>query len=255
MAAPRSAWTGGAWCFPPSSTAHPSRQGPYLAPRRQSRRQLHGRADHGGRRDREANWTADDVRAPDGFRPARRLRPRHPRHPHPSRRPAAAGRDLLPGVRRDAPALGRPDRAAGRLPRAASTARDAAGSHSSTGVVAEPAACSARSPTRSPTSRTARPFFRLPIEHGLAVDFHVDETGDGRSPRLRMHRRSGAAGTASTARLRSAIAARSPCSRGAEADARSTSCAKAGLRVVSLPMCNLYLQDRRTAAARRAGAA
>jgi hypothetical protein len=82
-------------CSPPSSTATPISTRAISGRAAQPRRHLHGRADR-VRDDREANWSAEDVAA-HGFRAALRLRPRHPRDPHPSRlrrpgRPPSMGR-------------------------------------------------------------------------------------------------------------------------------------------------------------------
>jgi hypothetical protein len=64
--------------------------------------------------DREANWSAADVRARMDFRPALGLRARDRGDPHPPRLRRQADRDHLAGLRRDAAAMGGPHRAPGR---------------------------------------------------------------------------------------------------------------------------------------------
>ncbi len=86
-------------------------------------------------------------------------------------------------------------------------------------------------------------FLRMAAERGLSADFHVDETMDPASNTLRM---------IAEAVLETGFAAPvvvghcCSVSTMAEAEALATLdlVAKAGLHVVSLPMCNLYLQDR-----------
>lgn len=86
-------------------------------------------------------------------------------------------------------------------------------------------------------------FFRLAAEHGLHADFHADETQDPDSRCLR---------AIAEAKLRNRYEGRvlvgHCCSlaRQPEGEARATIArvAEAGLDVVSLPMCNMYLQDR-----------
>ncbi|MGI1662490.1 cytosine deaminase [Palleronia sp. KMU-117] len=88
-----------------------------------------------------------------------------------------------------------------------------------------------------------RAFFRLAADRGLQADFHVDETMDPDAETLRL--------IAETV-LETGFAARVTvghcCSLSAQDEARAMDTldlvAKAGLNVVSLPMCNLYLQDR-----------
>ncbi len=86
-------------------------------------------------------------------------------------------------------------------------------------------------------------FFELAGDRGLEVDFHSDETLDGASEALRM-----------IAEIVLEIGWERPvtvghcCSLSTQNEARALDTldlvAKAGLNVVSLPMCNLYLQDR-----------
>lgn len=88
-------------------------------------------------------------------------------------------------------------------------------------------------------------FFALAAERNLQVDFHVDETMDPTSETLR---------TICEAKLETGFDAPIQvghlCSLSAQDEARALDTldlvAKAGLNVVSLPMCNMYLQDRNT---------
>jgi len=88
-----------------------------------------------------------------------------------------------------------------------------------------------------------RDFLSMAAARGLTADFHVDETQDPTSNTLR---------AIAEAVLETGFAAPvvvghcCSVSRMAEAEAMETLdlVAKAGLNVVSLPMCNLYLQDR-----------
>ncbi len=85
--------------------------------------------------------------------------------------------------------------------------------------------------------------FRLAIERGLDLDFHVDETADPRAVSLRL-----IAEAAQRHRFAGRIVAGHCCSLAMQPpdDVRSTldRVADAGISVVTLPMCNLYLQDR-----------
>jgi len=87
--------------------------------------------------------------------------------------------------------------------------------------------------------------FALAIEHGLDLDFHADETDDVAAVSLRK-----IAEAALWNNFEGKILVGHCCSlaRQADRDVLETldKVAKAGLSVVSLPMCNLYLQDRRT---------
>jgi cytosine deaminase len=86
-------------------------------------------------------------------------------------------------------------------------------------------------------------LFRLASEEGLDLDFHVDETQDPGSRSLRH-----IAETALRYRFSGQITVGHCCSlaRQHEDEAREVVdlVAQAGIAVVSLPMCNLYLQDR-----------
>ncbi|BCH32028.1 amidohydrolase [Mesorhizobium sp. L-8-10] len=87
-------------------------------------------------------------------------------------------------------------------------------------------------------------IFRAAIEHGLDLDFHADETDDVSAVSLRKIAEaslwSGFEGKVLVGHCCSL--ARQPDREVADTLAKV---AKAGLSVVSLPMCNLYLQDRR----------
>ncbi|PWR01511.1 cytosine deaminase [Meridianimarinicoccus roseus] len=86
-------------------------------------------------------------------------------------------------------------------------------------------------------------FFRLAAERGLAADFHVDETMDPESETLRA-----IAKTVIETGFEAAVTVGHLCSLSTQTEARALDTldlvAKAGLNIVSLPMCNLYLQDR-----------
>jgi cytosine deaminase len=86
-------------------------------------------------------------------------------------------------------------------------------------------------------------FFRLAAERGLAADFHVDETLDPAANTLRL-----IAEAVLALGFDAPVVVGHCCSLAAMAEAEALATldlvAKAGLHVVSLPMCNLYLQDR-----------
>ena len=88
-----------------------------------------------------------------------------------------------------------------------------------------------------------RAFFRIASDHGLDLDFHVDETNDPSSRSLAL-----IAETALEFRFTGRILAGHCCSLSLQDDAEAArtieAVAKAGISVVSLPMCNIYLQDR-----------
>ncbi len=87
-------------------------------------------------------------------------------------------------------------------------------------------------------------FFRLAEARGLSADFHVDETLDPAAETLRM-----IAETVIETGFAAPVVVGHCCSLSAQDEARAMSTldlvAKARLHVVSLPMCNLYLQHRR----------
>jgi cytosine deaminase len=87
-------------------------------------------------------------------------------------------------------------------------------------------------------------FFSLAEDRGLAMDLHLDETGDPTSRTL-----DAVARTAIRRRFKAPIQVGHVCSLSvqteAEAMATITLCAEAGLNVINLPMCNMYLQGRR----------
>lgn len=87
-------------------------------------------------------------------------------------------------------------------------------------------------------------MFRAAMERGLDLDFHADETDDTQAVSLRLiaeaalrHRHTGRILVGHCCAL-----ARQP-----DAEVLDTldKVARAGISIVSLPMCNLYLQDRR----------
>lgn len=88
-----------------------------------------------------------------------------------------------------------------------------------------------------------RTYFRMASERGLAADLHVDETLDPTSNTLRM-----ISETVLETGFDAPVVVGHCCSVSAMAEDEALATldlvAKAGLNVVSLPMCNLYLQDR-----------
>ncbi|GIT91690.1 amidohydrolase [Jannaschia pagri] len=86
-------------------------------------------------------------------------------------------------------------------------------------------------------------FFRMAEARGLAADFHVDETMDPGSETLRM-----IAETVLETGFTAPVTVGHCCSLSTQDEGRALNTldlvAKAGINVVSLPMCNLYLQDR-----------
>jgi cytosine deaminase len=86
-------------------------------------------------------------------------------------------------------------------------------------------------------------FFTLAEERGLALDLHLDETGDAQSRTL-----DAVARTALRRGFRAPIQVGHVCSLSVQEEAAALAtiarCAEAGLRVVNLPMCNMYLQGR-----------
>ena len=88
-------------------------------------------------------------------------------------------------------------------------------------------------------------FFRIAMQRGMAADLHVDETADAGSATLRM-----IAESVLRTGFDAPVTVGHCCSLArqsfSEADRTLDLVAKSGLSVVSLPMCNLYLQDRRS---------
>ena len=88
-----------------------------------------------------------------------------------------------------------------------------------------------------------RAFFRHATSRNLAADFHVDETGDATVANLRL-----IAQTVLDTGFDAPVTVGHCCSLAVQAEAEALHTldlvARAGLNVVSLPMCNLYLQDR-----------
>ncbi|MDR6291906.1 MULTISPECIES: cytosine deaminase [Inquilinus] len=93
-------------------------------------------------------------------------------------------------------------------------------------------------------------IFRHAIEHGLDLDFHADETGDPEVRSLAM-----IAEAAIRHRYRGRVLVGHCCSLARQPedviDRTLDLVAEAGLAIVSLPMCNMYLQDRRSGATPR----
>lgn len=89
-------------------------------------------------------------------------------------------------------------------------------------------------------------------EHGLDVDLHLDETQDPRSGGLRL-----LAEAVLTRKFAGTVTAGHCCSLARQDDDEAKRTidlvAEAGINIVSLPMCNLYLQDRREATPRYRG--
>ncbi len=86
-------------------------------------------------------------------------------------------------------------------------------------------------------------FFSLAEDRGLELDLHLDETGDAQSRTL-----DAVARTALRRGFRAPIQVGHVCSLSVQdaSDAMATiaRCAEAGLSVINLPMCNMYLQGR-----------
>ncbi|KIN77615.1 cytosine deaminase [Sulfitobacter mediterraneus] len=96
-----------------------------------------------------------------------------------------------------------------------------------------------------PDPRVAvRDFLSIAQSRGLAVDMHVDETADPSSNYLRL-----IAETVLEMDFDAPVSVGHCCSLAMQDEAEAMQTidlvAKAGLNVVSLPMCNMYLQDRR----------
>ena len=86
-------------------------------------------------------------------------------------------------------------------------------------------------------------FFALAEARGLGIDLHLDETGDPTSRTL-----DAVARTAIHRGFKAPLQVGHVCSLSvqgeAEAHATIALCAEAGVRVINLPMCNMYLQGR-----------
>jgi cytosine deaminase len=93
-------------------------------------------------------------------------------------------------------------------------------------------------------------LFGHAIEHGLDLDFHADETGDPAVRTLAL-----IAEAAIRHRFRGRVLVGHCCSLARQPedviDRTLDLVAEAGLAIVSLPMCNMYLQDRRAGATPR----
>jgi cytosine deaminase len=88
-----------------------------------------------------------------------------------------------------------------------------------------------------------RGFFKLAMDRGLDVDFHADETADPSATTLRV-----IAETVLELGYHGAVSIGHCCSLAVQPEAEAYETldlvAKAGLNIVALPMCNMYLQDR-----------
>src|SRR6056297_1277157 len=97
-----------------------------------------------------------------------------------------------------------------------------------------------------------RTFFAMASERGLDADFHVDETMDPGSETLRR-----IAKAVLETGFDGRVVAGHCCSLSTQDEERAMDTldlvARAGMNVVSLPMCNLYLQDRGPGTPRRRG--
>ena len=87
-------------------------------------------------------------------------------------------------------------------------------------------------------------FFTLAEERGLALDLHLDETGDDSARTL-----DAVARTALRRNFKAPIQVGHVCSLSVQTEEAAMAtialCAEAGLRVINLPMCNMYLQGRK----------
>jgi cytosine deaminase len=91
--------------------------------------------------------------------------------------------------------------------------------------------------------RALERIFRLAMENGLDLDFHVDESEDPAARSLR-HIADTALRLGFSGRINVGHCCSLALQPAAEADETLSRVAEAGITVVSLPMCNLYLQDR-----------
>ncbi|AOZ68264.1 cytosine deaminase [Rhodobacter xanthinilyticus] len=91
--------------------------------------------------------------------------------------------------------------------------------------------------------RRLRAFFDHAVRHELDTDFHVDETGDPSVATLRAIAEV-VLETGFTGRVTVGHCCSLAVQEEAEAEKTLDLVARAGLDVVSLPMCNMYLQDR-----------
>ena len=88
-------------------------------------------------------------------------------------------------------------------------------------------------------------FFALAEDRDLALDLHLDETGDPTSRTL-----NAVARTAIKRNFKAPIQVGHVCSLSVQSEAEAMAtiglCAEAGIRVINLPMCNMYLQGRQS---------
>jgi cytosine deaminase len=87
-------------------------------------------------------------------------------------------------------------------------------------------------------------FFSLAEERDLALDLHLDETGDASSRAL-----DAVAHTALKRKFKAPIQVGHVCSLSVQTEQQALAtialCAEAGINVINLPMCNMYLQGRK----------
>ena len=194
------------------------------------------------RRDREANWSAGDVaaRMEFGLKCS---------YAHGTRAVRThwicweTGGDFLAGVRRTARALGRPDHASGRLAGDAGNLPDREGTRIAELTARHGGVLGCVTHMIPRLDEALDRIFALATAHGLDVDFHVDETDDPGAASLRH-----IAEAALRNRFKGRILCGHCCSLATQEPEQALSTldlvAEAGIAVVALPMCNLYLQDR-----------
>ena len=249
--APRGRPRPAAWCWPAFvDMPHPHRQGPHLAAHAQPRRHLHVARSTPSARDRERDWSAEDVARRMDFCAPLRLRARHRRAPHPPR--------FARRRRRRSP--GRSSRRCASAGRAASSCRRV--SLVTIEQVRDERLVRRRSPTASPRAAacSAPSPSWCPTSSALLDDVVRARGGSRARPRFPRRRDRRPGGAVSLDRIAdavlrnrfpgphrsSAIAARSRSRPTTWREATLDKVAEAGISVVSLPMCNMYLQDRRT---------
>ena len=199
--------------------------------------------------DRAANWTAEDVRARMTF--ALECAYAH------GTRAIRTHLDSIPpqddiswGVFKEVRAdwKGRIDLQAVSLVGADGITADGKGPHEHTAdVVAEAGGVLGFVPYPLPDiAERIEAYFRTAAERGLEADLHVDETGDPSVNTLEI-----IADTVIRLGFDAPVVCGHCCSLAVmtdeDADRTMDKVARAGINIVSLPMCNLYLQDRSTA--------
>ena len=225
---------------------HPSRQGPHLAAQAQSRRHLHGRARCRQRRPRGA-LVGRRRRAPHGFLAALRLRARHRRDPHPPRFARAAAPHLLAvfAEMRERWAAGSSCRRSSLVPLDAS-ARQRLLRRARRNGRQSVAACSAASTCMVPDLDELLDDARS----GRRASTASTSTSMSTRRTIRGPRRSTASPRPCCATGFTGKVTRRPLLLARRARPKTPPqrtidrVAEAGIAVVSLPMCNMYLQDR-----------